>query len=105
MLDQIKGLHHVTSMAKDARQNNRERRFDRRQNVEERRFDRRGRRVNHGVQVDVRGEQVDADLPVAERIGRLEKRMREHAKKLEFEEAAVLRDQIQELKELQIYAG
>jgi protein-arginine kinase activator protein McsA len=31
--------------------------------------------------------------------------MRDHAKRLEFEEAALLRDQIKELKELRIYAG
>ena len=31
--------------------------------------------------------------------------MRAAAKRLEFEEAAVLRDQIKELRELQIYAG
>jgi excinuclease ABC subunit B len=43
-------------------------------------------------------------LPLAERISRLEKRMREHARRLEFEEAATLRDQIKELRELQIYA-
>jgi excinuclease ABC subunit B len=43
-------------------------------------------------------------LPLAERIARLEKRMREHARCLEFEEAAELRDQIKELRELQIYA-
>jgi excinuclease ABC subunit B len=43
-------------------------------------------------------------LPLAERIARLEKRMREHARRLEFEEAAELRDQIKELRELQIYA-
>ncbi|HVS04417.1 MAG TPA: excinuclease ABC subunit UvrB [Thermoanaerobaculia bacterium] len=42
-------------------------------------------------------------LPLAERISRLEKRMREHAKRLEFEEAAELRDRIRELRELQIY--
>lgn len=44
------------------------------------------------------------EVPLAERIGRLEKEMREAAKRLEFEEAAVLRDKIRELKELQIYA-
>ncbi|HEX3555110.1 MAG TPA: excinuclease ABC subunit UvrB [Thermoanaerobaculia bacterium] len=47
----------------------------------------------------------DVDLPLAERISRLEKEMRAAAKRLEFEEAATLRDQIRELRELQIYAG
>ncbi len=46
-----------------------------------------------------------SDLPLAERISRLEKEMRAAAKRLEFEEAAALRDQIKELRELQIYAG
>jgi excinuclease ABC subunit B len=45
------------------------------------------------------------DVPLAERIARLEKEMRAAAKRLEFEEAATLRDQIKELRELQIYAG
>ncbi|HEX4965771.1 MAG TPA: excinuclease ABC subunit UvrB [Thermoanaerobaculia bacterium] len=47
----------------------------------------------------------DVDLPLAERISRLEKEMKAAAKRLEFEEAATLRDQIRELRELQIYAG
>jgi excinuclease ABC subunit B len=47
----------------------------------------------------------DLDVPLAERISRLEKEMRAAAKRLEFEEAATLRDQIKELRELQIYAG
>ncbi|HSK81395.1 MAG TPA: excinuclease ABC subunit UvrB [Thermoanaerobaculia bacterium] len=46
-----------------------------------------------------------ADLPLSERIARLEKDMRAAAKRLEFEEAAAMRDQIRELRELQIYAG
>jgi excinuclease ABC subunit B len=45
------------------------------------------------------------DLPISEQISRLEKEMRAHAKRLEFEEAASLRDKIRELRELQIYAG
>jgi excinuclease ABC subunit B len=45
------------------------------------------------------------DLPLSERIARLEKDMRAAAKRLEFEEAASLRDKIRELRELQIYAG
>ena len=46
-----------------------------------------------------------AELPLAERIARLEKAMREAAKRLEFEEAAELRDKLRELRELQVYAG
>jgi excinuclease ABC subunit B len=46
-----------------------------------------------------------SDVPLAERIQRLEKEMRAHAKRLEFEEAAELRNKIRELRELQIYAG
>ncbi len=45
------------------------------------------------------------ELPLAERIARLEKAMREAAKRLEFEEAAELRDQLRELRELQVYSG
>jgi len=46
----------------------------------------------------------EVDMPLAERISRLEKEMKAAAKRLEFEEAATLRDQIRELRELQIYA-
>jgi excinuclease ABC subunit B len=46
-----------------------------------------------------------SDLPLNERIARLEKEMRAAAKRLEFEEAAAFRDQLRELRELQIYAG
>jgi excinuclease ABC subunit B len=46
-----------------------------------------------------------SDLPLTERISRLEKEMRAAAKRLEFEEAAAFRDQLRELRELQIYAG
>jgi excinuclease ABC subunit B len=46
-----------------------------------------------------------SDAPLADQIAKLEKEMRDHAKRLEFEEAALLRDQIKELKELRIYAG
>ncbi len=45
------------------------------------------------------------EIPLAERISRLEKAMRDAAKRLEFEEAAELRDKLRELKEIQIYAG
>jgi excinuclease ABC subunit B len=46
----------------------------------------------------------DASIPLAERIAKLEKQMKEHARALEFEEAAKIRDQLKELKELRIYA-
>jgi len=49
-------------------------------------------------------EAEGTDLPLSERISRLEKEMRAAAKRLEFEEAAGLRDKIKELRELQIYA-
>ncbi|HEV3459630.1 MAG TPA: excinuclease ABC subunit UvrB, partial [Thermoanaerobaculia bacterium] len=45
------------------------------------------------------------ELPLAERISKLEKEMRAAAKRLEFEEAAMLRDRLRELREIQIYAG
>ena len=44
------------------------------------------------------------EVPLREQIAALEKEMKEAAKRLEFEEAAALRDQIKELRELQIYA-
>ncbi len=47
----------------------------------------------------------DSAAPLNVRIDRLEKEMRAAAKRLEFEEAAVLRDRLRELKELQILAG
>jgi excinuclease ABC subunit B len=50
-------------------------------------------------------EEESSELPLSERISRLEKEMRAAAKRLEFEEAAAMRDQIKELRELQIYAG
>ncbi len=43
-----------------------------------------------------------SNVPLTRRIELLEKQMRESAKKLEFEQAAVLRDQIRSLKEQQI---
>ncbi len=46
-----------------------------------------------------------SEMSLHEQIERLEKRMRQAAKALEFEEAAVLRDRIRELRELQIYSG
>ena len=45
------------------------------------------------------------DLPLSRRIEELEKRMKDAAKRLEFEEAAVLRDKLKELREIQIYQG
>jgi len=51
-------------------------------------------------------EVADRDeIPLADRIARLEKAMKEAAKRLEFEEAAELRDKLRELRELQVYAG
>ena len=46
----------------------------------------------------------DSSKPIGKRIESLEKEMKAAAKRLEFEEAAALRDKIKELKELQIYA-
>ena len=45
------------------------------------------------------------EVPLAQRIARVEKEMRAAAKRLEFEEAAMLRDRLKELRELQIYSG
>ncbi|MCM2269149.1 MAG: excinuclease ABC subunit UvrB, partial [Thermoanaerobaculia bacterium] len=42
------------------------------------------------------------EIPLAERIRQLEKAMKEAAKRLEFEEAAELRDKLRELRELQV---
>jgi excinuclease ABC subunit B len=50
-------------------------------------------------------EVAESHLPIAEQIKRLEKRMKDAAKRLEFEEAAELRDKVRELRELQVYAG
>ncbi|REJ74251.1 MAG: excinuclease ABC subunit UvrB [Acidobacteria bacterium] len=44
----------------------------------------------------------DERIPLSQRIKTLEKEMREAAKKLEFEEAAMLRDRLQELREQRI---
>jgi excinuclease ABC subunit B len=45
------------------------------------------------------------EVPLREQIVRMEKQMKEAAKNLEFEEAAVYRDKLKELRELQIYAA
>jgi len=45
------------------------------------------------------------EVPLTERIAKLEKAMKEAAKRLEFEEAAELRDKLRELRELQVFAG
>jgi excinuclease ABC subunit B len=47
----------------------------------------------------------DRGLSLTDRINELEKQMKAAAKRLEFEEAAVLRDKLRELRELQIYTG
>ena len=44
-------------------------------------------------------------LPLSQQIESLEKEMKAAAKRLEFEEAAALRDELRELKELQIYSN
>ncbi len=44
------------------------------------------------------------DLPLSERVQRLEKRMKEAAKRLEFEEAAQIRDELRRLRELQVFS-
>jgi len=44
-------------------------------------------------------------LPLSQQIESLEKEMKAAAKRLEFEEAAALRDELRELKELQIYSS
>ncbi|MEO7796020.1 MAG: excinuclease ABC subunit UvrB, partial [Thermoanaerobaculia bacterium] len=45
------------------------------------------------------------EVPLAQRIARVEKEMKAAAKRLEFEEAAALRDRLKELREQQIYTG
>ena len=45
------------------------------------------------------------DIPLAEQITQLEREMRSAAKRLEFEEAAALRDRIRELRDTQIFVG
>ncbi len=45
------------------------------------------------------------EVPLAQRIARVEKEMKAAAKRLEFEEASLLRDRLRELREQQIYAG
>jgi excinuclease ABC subunit B len=47
----------------------------------------------------------DRGLSLTDRINEIEKQMKAAAKRLEFEEAAVLRDKLRELRELQIYTG
>ncbi len=44
-------------------------------------------------------------LPLSQQIESLEREMKAAAKRLEFEEAAALRDELRELKELQIYSN
>ena len=45
------------------------------------------------------------EVPLAQRIARVEKEMKAAAKRLEFEEAALLRDRLRELRAQHIYAG
>ena len=44
-----------------------------------------------------------SEAPLAQQIEALEKAMRAAAKRLEFEQAAALRDRLRELRALQIY--
>ena len=48
---------------------------------------------------------AEGEGSLTEQIGRLEKEMKAAAKRLEFEQAAVLRDRLRELRELQVFAG
>jgi excinuclease ABC subunit B len=48
---------------------------------------------------------AEPEIPLREQITQLERKMKEAAKRLEFEEAAQLRDRLKELRELQIYQG
>ena len=48
---------------------------------------------------------AEGEGSVTEQIDRLEKEMKAAAKRLEFEQAAVLRDRLRELRELQVFAG
>ncbi|MEM8930907.1 MAG: excinuclease ABC subunit UvrB [Acidobacteriota bacterium] len=50
-------------------------------------------------------QSLDGDLPIRQRIEILEKRMKEAAKSLDFEEAAEYRDEIKTLREIQIVGG
>jgi len=63
---------------------------------------RRGARRPLGVADVPDAAQLD-DRSLVDRIHELEKRMREAAKSLEFEEAARFRDEIRELRELQVF--
>ncbi len=49
-------------------------------------------------------EVAEPDVPLSQQITRAEKEMKAAAKRLEFEEAAMLRDRLKELRELQIFA-
>jgi excinuclease ABC subunit B len=55
--------------------------------------------------VDLSELAEDSGRPLSERIAELERKMKAAAKQLEFEEAAVLRDRLRSLRELQIYTG
>ncbi len=67
-----------------------------------RRKRRRGTSQERGIEKSVSAEEVDLQDPkqVAQELNRLEKQMNDFASKLEFENAALLRDQINELKQV-----
>ncbi|MEM1181571.1 MAG: excinuclease ABC subunit UvrB [Acidobacteriota bacterium] len=58
-----------------------------------------------GVRASMVAEPGHDDRPLRVQIKEMEKRMREAAKNLEFEEAAMLRDRLKELREIQIYSA
>ena len=59
----------------------------------------------HSSSDQVLSDLAEGNLSLNEQIDRLEKRMRKAAKRLEFEEAAALRDRLRELRELQVYSS
>ena len=58
--------------------------------------------LDYYLQADRSEVGEDESIPLNQRIERLEKQMKTAAERLEFEQAAVLRDRLQELRELQI---
>ena len=63
---------------------------------------RRGTAQEHGIDKSISAREVDLQDPkqVAQELNRLEKQMNNFASKLEFENAALVRDQINELKQI-----